>query len=201
MKPGLLSALKKSLSFMDSVFRGIPIIGDIIKADDAKKEVAREDRMAPLEAEAKKEEARQQKLQYEADARQAELDYGNTKTAQQETLLNKELTEKMWDQKIGQKNVEGQKTIGTQTALQAATGQIGAGSALVVSEESKTNLQKDLTQMGATKDLESEILSTKAAGYETAMKLLMDQADASKEAAGNIGPEQIEEDYMNAYTG
>ena len=187
------------MGLFGSILKSIPILGGIIEGFEQQGKLQQDRMKAMYESTQIHDEAEAQKLQYETLAQQAQLDYENTSTLYEETLLNRELSNQAWNQKIDQRNVEGQKTIGSQTALQAMMGQLGTGSAEAVSTETKTNLSKDLTQMGETRDLEDQVLGAKAEGYQTAMTLLLEQAETYQDAADKIDPDKAADAYLSAY--
>ncbi len=197
------------LSTEDLAFwSNVPLIGNAAIAEQAKrdereatKNKARSDRMAGIEAVDRRKAADREQRDLITRKNQALYDAAANTVLASEAASTAAMITTQGEQKAEQIGVEGTKTLGTQSAMLAATGQIGAGSATGLMENTKANTAKDMSMTISNASEEAGIYTEKSTGYATLAADLGAQATEYEEAANLINPEEDYANYMNAYFG
>jgi len=185
------------LGFMGS----IPGFGGITNAVLAKKSREKEDRMAGLEAINREKIAQKEKDDLIYKKNQALMDAATNTTLASEAAQSAAQIQEQGRQASEQIKVKGAKTLGSQSAMLAATGQTGAGSATGLQSQTAANTAADVETTLSNAASEAGIYSTKAEGYTTLATTLGEQATAYEEAAEEIEPEDEYNAYIDAYYG
>lgn len=189
---------------IEGFFSEIPIIGGIIKADQKIDQVAKEDRMADLEAINIEKAARKEKNRYTAMMNQAKMDAEMNASLAEEFALKATQQREQGKQQAEQIKTKGSLTMGSQQAMLAATGQLGAGSATGLMEQTDRNIRSDVSTTLANSESSAAIYDEKESGYSTLATSLSKQAgEYAKFVEGEeaIDPEAEAKAYLDAYYG